>query len=180
MLLTVENDIIQSIIDIEVKNSECPVFFDNVEPFLRIINNSVISNFFDKYNTNDSTVNGFFISKDPVNNGFPEQYIFVDNSNSLLLRLSSLIHEIEHYNHYRKIGRKSYNRIKKWKKEYYIYINMAKKILYGNFSKFVKKQLLDNFISQIKFLCKNNDDFYNKAAKKMVRTKIWKECLKVV
>ena len=155
-------------------------FFDNIKFFLKTSNNPSISSFFNRHHTNNFTVNGLFVSKDIVNNGFPEQYIFIPNSLSFLYQLSSLLHEIEHFNHCKKIGKNSYYKVRTRKKEFYVYSNVANKILYSNFNNSVKKQLLDNFISQIRLLCKSNFDIYKKAAKKMVKKRIWKKCLKFV
>ncbi len=171
-----KNDIIQSLIDEEVKKSECLIIFDNIESLKTNI--PVIESFCKEFNDENTIFQGFFVWDNTLDNNYPEQFIAVDNSMSLLSQLSTLLHEKEHFNLKNSYYGRFKLKLRKGMTEYYVYLNMAKKILHNNFENSIKRQLLKHFIRQINRLCRNNMKGYTKSAIKMTNTRVWKKCLK--
>ncbi len=174
-MLLIENDaIIQSIINKEVEFSECPVVFDNFESFSAKFNDTEYTEFLEFYNFRN--IGGTYIRENIVDNGFPKYFIFINNSNSLLIQLFCLLHEIAHYKN-DEIGYSIYNREDN---EYYAFFNMGNKILYSDFNNAGKKQLIKYFIYQIEKKCNDHRGFYKNAARRIVKTSLWKECIEFV
>ena len=135
-MLVIENDaIMQSIINKEVEFSECPVIFDNFESFLIKFNDPEYTEFLEFYNCKNT--GGTYIRENIVDNGFPKCFIFINNSNFLLIQLFCLLHEIGHYKN-DETGYSIYNREDN---EYYAFFNMGNKILYSNYNNSVKKTI---------------------------------------
>lgn len=174
-MLVIENDaIIQSIINKEVEFSECLIFFDNFESFLIKFNDTEYIEFLKFHNCKN--IGGTYIRENIVDNGFPKCFIFINNSNSLLIQSFCLLHEIAHYENV-KIENSIYNREDN---EYYAFFNMGNKILYSDFNNSGKKQLIEYFIHQIEKKCNDHRGFYKNAARRIIKTDLWEECLESV
>ncbi len=174
-MLVIENEIIiQSIINKEVENSKCSVFFDNFESFLIKFNDPEYTEFLEFYNCKNT--GGTYIRENIIDNGFPECFIFIENSSFLLIQLFCLLHEIEHY----KDDETRHGIYNREDNEYYAFFNMGNKMLYSDYNSSVKKQLIEYFIYQVEKKCNDHRSFYKNAARRIIKTDLWKECLEFV